>query len=78
MNTNQIEYFDNYNKEVLRWGKLASWLMLFLLLPPIIGLPVVVYYIWNNKAKTKTDYYVFMFCVAIYLGAINADRKSVV
>lgn len=74
MNTNQIEYFDNYNKEVLRWGKLASWLMLFLLLPPIIGLPVVVYYIWNNKAKTKTDYYVFMFCVAIYLGAINATK----
>lgn len=74
MSINLIEKYNNHNKESVKWGKLAPWIVMFLLLPPIIGLPVIIYYIWNNKTRTKTDYYVFMFCIAIYMGAINATK----
>lgn len=74
MSVNLIEKYNKHNNESLKWGKLAPWIVMFLLLPPIVGLPIIIYHIWNNKTRTKTDYYAFMFCIAIYLGAINATK----
>ena len=74
MSINLIEKYNNQNKESVKWRKLAPWIVMFLLLPPIVGLPVIIYHIWNNKTRTKTDYYAFMFCIAIYMGAINATK----
>lgn len=72
MNINQIQKCNNNTS--LKWGKLALWVLLFLILPPIIALPVITYNAWNSKTKSKCDYYIFIFCIAIYLGAINATK----
>lgn len=58
----------------LKWGTILGFLLVFLMLPPIFGLPIIIGYVWMSKTKTKTDYYVLMFCIAAYLGAINATK----
>ena len=55
-------------------GNHLGFLLVFLMLPPIFGLPIIIGYVWMSKTKTKTDYYVLMFCIAAYLGAINATK----
>lgn len=60
----------------IRWGYVLGYLMLFLILPPIIGLPIIISMVWKKPNATKSDYYLLFFVVAIYLGAINATKAS--
>lgn len=70
---------NNYlsNSEHVNWVSVLTELLLFLILPPIIGLPFIIYKIWNRQNTTKTQYYVFFFCIAIYFAAINATKIPV-
>lgn len=63
-----------YSGGKTKWGTIVTFLLVFLFLPPIFGLPIVIGYVWMSKAKSKTDYYVLMLCIAAYLGAINATK----
>lgn len=65
----------SYNKEIINWGYLLGYLGLFLVLPPIIGLPVVLYMVWKKNHPKYSDYLLLMACVAIYMGAINATKQ---
>lgn len=60
--------------EVVNWGHLLGYFILFLLLPPFVGLPFIFYMVWKKTNPKFTDYLLLMFCVAIYLGAINATK----
>lgn len=61
--------------DVINWGYLLGYFILFLLLPPFVGLPLVIYMVWKKTNPKFTDYLLLMFCVAIYLGAINATKQ---
>lgn len=65
----------SYNREIINWGYLLGYLGLFLVLPPIIGLPVVLYMVWKKNHPKYSDYLLLMACVAIYMGAINATKQ---
>lgn len=65
----------SYNKEIINWGYLLGYLGLFLVLPPIIGLPVILYVVWKKSHPKYSDYLLLMACVAIYMGAINATKQ---
>ena len=65
----------SYNKEIINWGYLLGYLGLFLVLPPIIGLPVILYMVWKKNHPKYSDYLLLMACVAIYMGAINATKQ---
>ena len=65
----------SYNKEIINWGYLLGYFCLFLVLPPIIGLPVVLYMVWKKSHPKYSDYLLLMACVAIYMGAINATKQ---
>lgn len=65
----------SYNKEIINWGYLLGYLGLFLVLPPIIGLPVVLYMVWKKNHPKYSDYLLLMACIAIYLGSINATKQ---
>ena len=65
----------SYNREIINWGYLLGYLGLFLVLPPIIGLPVVLYMVWKKNHPKYSDYLLLMACVAIYLGSINATKQ---
>lgn len=65
----------SYNREIINWGFLLGYLGLFLVLPPIIGLPVVLYMVWKKNHPKYSDYLLLMACIAIYLGSINATKQ---
>lgn len=64
----------SYNKEIINWGYLLGYFCLFLVLPPIIGLPVILYVVWKKSHPKYSDYLLLMACIAIYLGSINATK----
>lgn len=63
------------NRNRIKWAILLPEVLLFLILPPIISLPNVVYKIWSNLNTSKTQYLTFMFCIAAYFAAINATKE---
>lgn len=65
----------SYNKEIINWGYLLGYLGLFLVLPPIIGLPFILYVVWKKSHPKYSDYLLLMVCIAAYLGAINATKQ---
>lgn len=66
-------YMINKSEEI-NWGYLLGYFCLFIILPPIIGIPMVLYKVWSKKRPKFSDYLLLMFCIAIYLGAINATK----
>lgn len=65
----------SYNKEIINWGYLLGYFCLFLVLPPIIGLPLILYVVWKKSHPKYSDYLLLMACIAIYLGSINATKQ---
>lgn len=65
----------SYNKEIINWGYILGYFCLFLVLPPIIGLPVILYVVWKKSHLKYSDYLLLMACIAIYLGSINATKQ---
>lgn len=66
-------YMINKSEEI-NWGYLLGYFCLFIILPPIIGIPMVLYKVWSKKQPKFSDYLLLMFCIAIYMGAINATK----
>lgn len=67
-----VKYNDMVEK-VDRW-QIIIYLLLFMVLPPVIGLPLVISKIWKNTKAQISDYYVFFFYIAVYFAAINATK----
>lgn len=61
--------------EKINWGSLLLYFFLFLILPPVVGLPLVISMVWKKKEPRLTDYLIVMSCIAIYMGAINATKQ---
>lgn len=65
--------FDRRNN--IQWLKVIVELSIFLLLPPIIGLPLVICKVFQHKKNIGTTHYItFMVCIAAYFAAINATK----
>lgn len=61
--------------EKIEWSKIIIDCILFLILPPIIGLPYIIFKTLSLKNKAqKTDYISFMVCIGLYFAAINATK----
>lgn len=61
--------------EKIEWSKIIIDCILFLILPPIIGLPYIIFKTLSLKNKAqKTDYISFMVCIGLYFSAINATK----
>ena len=60
--------------KVIDWKKVMGQLFVFMILPPFIGLPYMIWSIWSDKKKSKTDYYIFFACLAAYFSSINATK----
>lgn len=75
MDNNYQIYSKRDLGHTINWQKITVDLILFTLLPPIIGLPYIVIKTLqlNNKAR-YSDYLSFMICIALYFAAINATK----
>lgn len=49
--------------------------VLFLILPPILGLPFIIYWISTKNRPSKSDYLSFIICISFYFSAINATKR---
>lgn len=58
----------------IEWGEIICGSFLFLLLPPIITLPLLIFYIFQQKQARKTNYILFFICIAAYLASINSTK----
>ncbi len=61
--------------EHISWGYVISVFLLFLIMPPVISLPLVFLLVFKKKNPRFSDYILLMACVAIYLGSINATKQ---
>lgn len=61
-------------KDKIQWKEIAFIMLITSLLPSIIVLPLIIYTFYNKKNATKTDYYAYFTCIALYIGAINATK----
>lgn len=65
----------------LPYGQKIDWsflsqLLVFMILPPIIGLPLTMSRIWAHRQTYNINkYVVFMVCVAAYMATINATKQ---
>lgn len=66
-------YIINKSEEI-NWKYLLGYFFLFIILPPFIGIPMIIYKVWNKRCQKYSDYLLLMICIAIYLGAINATK----
>lgn len=62
------------SSEKINWGYIIGYFILFIILPPFIGLPLMVSLVWKKKNPKYSDYLLLMACIAIYLGAVNATK----
>lgn len=72
MNQN-IRLYNPTSKKI-NWVYIIGYLIIFLFLPPFIGLPLIIGMMWKKTNASITDYYTFFFCIAAYFAAINATK----
>lgn len=65
-------YLLNKRNKV-QWAQVIVELIIFLLLPPIIGLPLAIYKAFQYK-NNVTHYMAFIVCITTYFAAINATK----
>lgn len=66
---------DIYTSSI-NYEKILIDFILFIILPPIIGLPFIIFKTIQLKDKARySDYLSFMICIAFYFGAINATKN---
>lgn len=62
-------------KNNIQWCQVIVELIIFLLLPPIIGLPLIICKVFQYNSKTNSTHYIaFMVCIAAYFATINATK----
>lgn len=49
--------------------------ILFLIMPPVLSLPCMIFWITYKKKVSQNDYISFFICIAIYFAVINATKK---
>lgn len=69
-----IATYNQCKKETINWNKIIVDLLLFSILPPIIGIPMMIIKILQNNNAKYSDYLSFMICIAVYFSAINATK----
>lgn len=67
----------NYSSRIntIEKGEIICGSLLFLLLPPIITLPILCFYVLQQKYARKTNYILFFICIALYFASINATKR---
>lgn len=58
----------------IEWGEIICGSFLFFLLPPVISLPILIFYVFQQKHARKTNYILFFICIASYLASINSTK----
>lgn len=61
-------------RERIDWRYLMGYFFVFMILPPIIGLPLIIGMVWKRRNASKSTYYILFTCLAAYMAAINATK----
>lgn len=61
----------------IKWEEVICSFFIFLILPPFIGLPLIITMILEKNRASATEYYKFFICIATYFAAINATKSPI-
>ena len=61
--------------EFINTRKLLGYVLVFMLLPSFIGLPWIIYSALKESKPSKTNYYIFICCIIVFLASINATKS---
>lgn len=70
-----ISYEVKGRDSLVKWGEVIGLLCIFSILPPFIGIPIVILYVAKKENAMKTQYYAYFACIAAYFAAINATKS---
>lgn len=74
MRKETLSYRIEQRKSLVKWGEVIGILSIFLLLPPFIGIPIIISFLATKTNTTRTQYYTYFACIAVYFAAINATK----
>lgn len=70
-----LQIFQSDKRNHIQWLYVFGELIVFLLLPPIIGLPIVIFKAFQYRHNiTLTHYMAFIVCIAVYFATINSTK----
>ena len=67
--------YNNRFESKINVGVIIGVVSIFLLLPPFIGIPIIISFLATKTNATKTQYYTYFACIAAYIGAVNATKS---
>ena len=74
MRKETLSYGIEQRRSLVKWGEVAGILSIFLLLPPFISIPIIISFLVTKTNTTRTQYYTYFACIAVYFAAINATK----
>lgn len=69
----KIHFYDHLEGNI-NWKFVAQSLVAFMLLPPFIGIPMVIFQALKNQKNEYSKYVAYFFCIAAYFAAINTTK----
>lgn len=69
----KIHFYDHLEGSI-DWKLVVQSLLAFMFLPPIIGIPMVIFRALKNENNNYSQYVAYFFCIAAYFAAINSTK----
>lgn len=69
----KIHFYDHLEGNI-NWKFVVQSLAAFMLLPPFIGIPMVIFQALKNQKNEYSKYVAYFFCIAAYFAAINSTK----
>lgn len=63
-----------YDNGTINFSELVIPFLIFLIVPPVISLPYLIFYFWGTTKINKSGYVLFFFCIAAYIASIHATK----
>lgn len=70
----KINFYDKLEGSI-DWKFVLQSLAAFMILPPLIGIPMLVFQALKNQKNNYSQYVAYFFCIAAYFAAINSTKS---
>lgn len=69
----KLHFYDHLEGNI-NWKFIIQSFVAFMVLPPFIGIPMVIFQALKNQKNEYSQYVAYFFCIAAYFAAVNATK----